>query len=151
MDGSISYFLRRQTQEKCCCSPARQSFPFDSFPFIFNAPLFSPPQLSSFLPLDLEFGCLVVYLDSFLPLPIPLGRRRRCSRWSLSNGERAQPVSDERSAWLHRLQAAFPRTDICSAEPSQALPGCLERAKDGTMKRVDFWDLRAHVELEFSL
>lgn len=103
IDRSISYFLRRQTQEKCCCSPAQESFPFSSFPVISSTPLFFPLQLSSFLPLHLEFGCIVVYLDSFLPLPIPLGRRRRCSWWSLSNGVWAQPVSDESSAWLDHL------------------------------------------------
>lgn len=105
MDRSISYFLWRQTQEKCYCSPV---------------------SLLSFLPLDLEFGCLVVYLDSFSRLPIPLGRRRRCSRWS--DGVRAQPVSDESSAWRRRFQALLPRTDICSAEPLQPFPAGLERA-----------------------
>lgn len=103
IDRSISYFLQRQTQEKCRRSPAQESFPVLSFLFFFMAPLFFPLQLSSFLPLHLEFGCIVVYLDSFLPLPIPLGRRRRCSWWSLSNGVWAQPVSDESSAWPDHL------------------------------------------------
>lgn len=144
MDRSISFFLLRQTQEKCHCSPFKECFPFFSSPFIFDAPLFFPLQLSSFLPLDFKFGCLVVYLDSFLSLPIPLGRRRRCSRSSLSNGVRAQPVSDEGSAWLDHLSAASPRTDICTAEPLQAFPGCFERACTQREKeRVDFREPRS--------
>lgn len=84
-------------------------------------------QLSSFLPLYFKFGCLVVYLSSFLLLPIPQGGRWRSSRSSLSNGIWAQAVSDESSAWLDHLYLALQRTNICISEPLQTFQGRFEQ------------------------
>lgn len=91
--------------------------------FFYPLPSIPPLCVSASLPLHFEFGCLVVYLCSFLLLPVSQGGRWRSSRSGLSNGVRAQPVSDESSTWLDHLYWAWLRTSICISKPSETLQG----------------------------
>lgn len=79
VDRSITYFCRRQTEEKYHCSPGKW-FTFHrsfislillvSLSFYFLLTPIPPFYVSPSLPLHFEFGCLVVYLCSFLLLPV---------------------------------------------------------------------------------
>lgn len=78
MDRSISYFLRRQTEEKYCYSPGKW-FTFrcsfislialvSVFSFCFFLTTILPPRVSPALPLHAEFGCSSLLISSHASL-----------------------------------------------------------------------------------
>lgn len=115
---SISYFLRRQPEEKQHCSPGKWSafhytFIPPSFICVYLSIFLSPPLVLSSVcfPLCFEFACLVVYLYSFLSLLSTGGRWR--SSWSRQiYAISAQSVRKESYPWLDYLCRTLQRKKL---------------------------------------
>lgn len=133
VDRSISYFLRRQTEEKHHCSPGKwfafhSSFislillVYLSFCFLPSPPFLpSVCLLQSLSTLNLAVWMFISAHFSSCPSHREGGGDPADQGWVMVY--ELSPVSDESSTWLDHLYRALQRTNICISKPSETLQG----------------------------